>query len=91
MGRKYKRRHGPKTQPGEERRLVPDPAEITVAWANLVGAIVLTMMEEDVDHHVIHGFLDYLDMANITALEGGMLAFVLHVTDDFRTMVPSND
>jgi hypothetical protein len=91
MGKRNRRRRGDGDSLGKWMRLAPDPAEVTIAWANLLGAIVLTMQGEGVGATVIHGFLDRLDAANIEVLEGRMLAFVLHVTDEFRTMVPSND
>jgi hypothetical protein len=89
MGKKNRR--GRDLGEGKWMRLAPNPAEVTIAWANLLGAIVLTMQDEGVGADVIHRFLDHLDTANVTVLEGRMLAFVLHVTDEFRTMVPSND
>lgn len=72
-------------------RLAPDPAEVLVAWANMLGAIVETMRVEGVGADVIHGFLDHLDVANLSVLEGRMLMFVLHVTGELRAGVPSND
>ena len=70
---------------------MPDPTEVLLAWANLLSAMVRTMHGEGVDNAAIHAFLDQLDLANLTTLDGDMLAFVLFVTHDLRSTVPSND
>lgn len=62
-----------------------------IAWANLVGSIVLTLREVDVPNDRIHSFLDKLEEANDMTLWGREAAFAESLIEVIRQIVPDND
>ena len=60
-----------------------------VAWANLVGPMVQTRRDCDVETGAIRAFLDNLDDANERTLDISEWEFASHVTDCFARCCPA--
>ena len=62
-----------------------------IAWANLVGSIVLTLRDAGVPNHHVHSFLDRLEESSELTLWGHDGVFVEDLIGVIRKMLPDND
>lgn len=69
-----------------------DAGEPTMAmWCMMVGTIVDTMVEGDVDCALIHSFLDRLHSSTDRMLRGDTRHLIHEMLEVVRMVVPAND
>jgi hypothetical protein len=75
----------------KDRKARRDNRLTVLALANMIAAIVDTLVEEGVGNSVAHGFLDRLETLNEQSVHGPALHILADMIDIVRATVPVND